>query len=449
MEELEQLKELIRELIHRRNWAGLRQVLENVAAPDISDLLLQMDTSERVFLFRFLPKQTSLEVFSHMESANKDELMTSLTNAETSYLLANLSPDDRTAFLEDLPGQVIQRLMNLLTHSDRREALQLLGYPEESVGRLMTPDYVAVRSGWSIGRCLEHIRKMGKVSETINVVYVTDSSWKLLDELELRRLILADPEQTVEEIMDYNVVSVRAEDDQEMAVQLIQRYDLYALPVVDSSDILLGIVTVDDILDVAEEEVTEDFHMTAAVTPLKTSYSEASVLGLFKKRIGWLLALVFVNLVASGIIAAYEDVLASVIALAFFIPLLNAGGGNVGAQSATLVIRAQATGDLSMGQWLLTALKELKVGALLGAGMGAISFLFGLLYGGADVALVVGISMLLIVVIINVVGVILPFLLVKARLDPAMASSPLITSLADAIGLTIYFTLAVRFLNIS
>jgi magnesium transporter len=430
------------ELLEGRKWSELRESLADWHASDLAELLLGIEKPEQLPLFRVLPRELSPEVFSHLEPTARDDLVQSLTDEETQKLLSDLSPDDRTQFFEDLPGQAIQRLTHLLSPQDRMEALELLGYPEESVGRHMTPDYVAVRPFWSIGQSLEHIRRMGKDSETINVIYVTDASWKLLDALELRKFILADPDEKVETIMDYTFQGIPATSDREEGVQLVQRYDLNALPVLDPMGVMLGIVTVDDILDVIEEEVTEDFHKTAAVAPLKLSYHESSVLSLFSKRIGWLVILVFVNLVASGVIAAYEELLASAIVLAFFIPLLNAGGGNVGAQSATLIIRAQTTGDVKLNQWLETAAKELKVGVFIGLSMGLMTWVLGYFYGGADIALIAGVSMLLIVVITNIIGVTLPFLLTRLRLDPAMASSPLITSIADSIGLVIYFFVA-------
>ncbi len=446
--EVEKLVEEIRELVQESRWREIRELLVNLPAPDIADTLLELDMPKRLLLFRLLPRDVSLEVFSHVEPGEKDRLMTALTDVEARYLLENLSPDDRTSFLEDLPGQMIQRMTNLLSPGELRETMQLLGYPDESVGRIMTPDYVAVRSHWSIGQALEHIRRIGKDTETINMIYVTDANWKLLDELDLRKFILASPEKDVESLMDYTVTSVHVEEDQEVAVQLTKRYDLYALPVVDKAGILLGIVTVDDIMDVYEEETTEDIQMTAAVEPLKTGYRETSIYSLFRKRIVWLVTLVFVSMISSGIIAAYEEMLASVIALAFFIPLLNAGGGNAGAQSATLVIRAQATGDVDPGHWLGVAFKELRVGLLLGLCMGLITYGAGVFIGGPDVGLVVGLSMFLIVAVINVIGVVLPFMLVWIGLDPAMASSPLITSVADAVGLLIYFLLAGVFLQV-
>lgn len=432
----------IKELINERKWIALREEVKDIPAPDLADFILSLDKADRILVFRLLPRDQASEVFASLEPSYRDDLLMALSDEETRVLLADLKPDDRTDLLEELPGQVVQRMLNLLKPEDLREAIGLLGYPEESVGRLMTPDYVAVRSFWTIEKALEHIRTKGKESETINVIYVTDARWKLLDALELRKFILADPEDHVEDIMDYSYVSILVTEDREKAVQLIKRYDLEALPVVDSEGILLGIVTVDDVMDVAEEEATEDFHKTAAVAPLRLSYPETGVVGLFKRRIGWLLFLVFLNLVSSGVIAAFEKALSKAIVLAFFLPLLADSGGNVGSQSATIIIRALAVGEISTKDWLKALLKELGVGLLLGATMGLASWVLGFIRGDWRVGIVVGFSMILIVIIANLIGLVLPMLLTKLKLDPATASSPLLTTIIDSAGLLIYFTMA-------
>lgn len=438
----------IEELIDRRDWLALRQALTAQPPPEVADLLLKLEKPKRAFVFRAMPRQFSANVFSYLEPKEKDALLQELTNEETRQLLENMKPDDRTELLEEMPGQVIQRLLNVLSPSDVKEVCWLLGYPEESVGRLMTPDYVAVRPSWTVSQAMEHVRTRGKDSETINVVYVTDTSWRLIGILGLRQLILANPSQTVEEIMNPNVISLSAFEDREEAVRDMQRYDIPILPVVDSDGVLLGIVTSDDVLDVVEEETTEDFQKAAAVEPLDTSYGDAGPLDLFKKRIVWLLALILISLASSGIIAAFEDTLASAIALAFFIPLLIGSGGNTGAQSATLMIRALATGDIELAQWGSAIAKELLVGILLGLTMGAASWLLGLFRGGLEIGIVVGLTMALIVMLTDIIGAALPYLLTRLGLDPAVASSPLIASLADAMGLLIYFSVARIILNI-
>ena len=437
----------IKRLVEDRNWPVLRRELAVMRPPEIADLLLELEKADRILVFRLLPRELSSEAFSYLDGEHQDALAGELTSEEMRRLLADMKPDDRTQFLAELPGQVTQRLLNYLSPADLIEARQLLGYPEESVGRLMTPDYVAVRPEWTVAQAIEHIRRKGKDSETIHVVYVTDSSWKLLDALELRRFILAKPTDRVEQLMNYSYVTISAMEDREEAVRVMHRHALSVLPVVDSAGVLLGIVTVDDVLDVAEEEITEDFHKAAAVRPLKGGYREAGVWPLYRKRIGWLVALILINLVSSTVISVYEEVLASAMVLTFFIPLLIASGGNAGSQSATLMIRALATGDVKLGQWLRVLVKELLVGLALGTTMGLAGGLLGLFQGGYLIGVVVGLAMVAVVLVANIMGVALPFLLLRLGLDPAVASSPLITSIADAAGLAIYFAIAVWFLG--
>jgi magnesium transporter len=432
----------IKELIENRHWNELRGFAREIPAPDLADVLLSLEQAERILLFSSLPRDISAEVFASLEPQDRDDLLSGMTDEETRLLLADLPPDDRTQLFEDLPGQVTQRLLNLLTPADLKEARLLLGFPEESVGRLMTPDYVAVRPSWSLGHALDHIRRMGKGSETISIIYVVDETWRLLDALEIEVFILSDPQDKVEQIMDDTFIALSPLDDREQAVRMMERYDVSALPVVDDQGILLGIVTVDDVLDVAREEATEDFHKVGGVSPLRISYREASVWELYLKRVGWLLILVLVNLVSSTIIAAYEEVLAATLALAFFIPLLIDTGGNTGAQAASLMVRALATEDVELSQWMRVIFKELGEGLLLGLTMGLAAIILGYLIADLSVAIVVGVTMLALVIVSNIVGIALPFLLTRFGLDPAVASSPLITTIVDAAGLLIYFSIA-------
>lgn len=436
----------IAELIHARDWAMLRRALADVPAPEIADRLTELDKPDRVLLFRALARPQAAAAFAHLEPQWRRTLLEDLTDDETRELLAGLPPDDRTQLLEELPGQVTQRLLNLLSPEDLKEARWLLGYPAESVGRLMTPDYVAVRPEWTIEQALAHIRAKGKDSETINVVYVVDQEWRLLDDIELRRLILAAPGTRVEEIMDHAFVTVPARADREEAVLLMLRYDLIALPVVDSDGVLLGIVTVDDILDVAEEEATEDFHRVGSVAPLRTSLKEATVGYLYRRRILWLLALVVVNIFSGAGIAAFSDTIAASVALVFFLPLLIGSGGNAGAQSATLMVRALATGDVGMRDWLRMLGKELAVSGALGITMAVAASLIGIVRA-PEVTLVVASTMFVIVIVGSLMGMSMPFLLTRLGFDPATASAPLITSLADIVGVIIYFSIAAWYLG--
>ena len=438
----ELLKPEIEKLLADRKWAELRELLVEIPEPDISDTLERLGERERIVLLRLLPREMLSEVFSYLSDRTQTDLLKALTAEETRLILAGLSPDDRTEFLQELPGQAIQKMLNLLTPEDRRETLQLLGYPGESVGRLMTPDYVAVRPDWTVDEALAHVRVKGMDSETINVVYVTDARWKLIGVLGLRRLILTPPSERIGDVMEESVVRVSAFEDREKAVQLISRYDITVLPVVDASDILLGIVTIDDLFDVAEEEATEDFQKSAAVNPLRTSYRESSVLSLYGKRVAWLASLLGISVVTTGILASQADTLNSAIALAFFIPLLIGTGGNTGNQSATLMIRALATGDIRERQWLGALLREVAIGSLLGVTMGLASWLLGFFKGDARIALIVSLAMIAVVIASSLLGVILPVILQRLRIDPAVASNPLIASVMDILGLLIYFSVA-------
>ncbi|MBN1663215.1 MAG: magnesium transporter [Deltaproteobacteria bacterium] len=432
----------IEEMIASQQWQEIRELLVELPEPDIADLITEIDEGKRIFILRLLPRTILPEVFAHLEVKLKDDILRALTDEETRIILAGMTPDDRADFLEELPGKAIQKLLTLLTPEDRREALQLLGYPAESVGRLMTPDYVAVLPEWTVSTALDHVRSEGKDSETINVIYVIDADWRLIGVISLRQLILAKPEELISDIMEDTVINLSAFDDREKAVQKIRRYDVVALPVVDAAGVMLGIVTIDDLFDVAEEEVTEDIQKSAAVNPLKTSYRESSLWSLYGKRVLWLAGLLGVSVVTTGIISAQEEILTSAIALAFFIPLLTGTGGNTGNQSATLMIRAIATGDIRDRQWIKAFFREIGIGCLLGATMGAASLLLGIFKAGWSIALIVSLTMVTIVVVSSLLGILLPLILQRLRVDPAVASNPLIASVMDIVGLLIYFFIA-------
>ncbi len=442
----------VSELIAARKWSDLREQFATWEVPEVAELLHELEKRERVMLLRSLDRERSADVFSYLERDEQDWLLRELTDGETRALLSELDPDDRAALLDELPARMTKRLMSLLSPDDLKEVRFLLGYPEESVGRLMTPYYVAVHESDTVEQALRTIRERGPDSETINRIYVRDEAGKLLDDMPLRRLILTDLATPVSGIMDRNFVSLSAYDDREKAVETMADYDIVALPVVDSQGILLGIVTIDDVMDVAEQETTEDIHRAASVEPLRMSYRQASIVTLFRKRIVWLVILVLVNLVSASIIALFEAELQKAIVLTFFIPLLLGTAGNAGAQAATLMLRALVTGDVELDEWLKTLLKELVVGVLLGVSLGALGWLMGTFhaggYAGLQIGAVVGLTMFAIVVVANFVGMILPFILARLSIDPAVASNPLITTIADATGLLIYFAIASRVLGL-
>ncbi len=414
----------------------------SLVAPELTDLLLALDMSDRVLLFRALPRELAAEVFASLGRDARDGLLRALTDQETRYLLADMEPDDRTFLLGELPGQVTQQLLNLLSGEDLQEARQLLGYPDSSVGRLMTPYYLAVRPEWTVARAIEHVRERGREDETSNTIFVVDDSWRLLDDIPLQRLVFAAPDSLVSDLMDGQFVSLSAHQDREQAVLTMQRYDVVALSVVDSDGVLVGLVTADDVFDVAIEEAKEDFYRTSAIAPVRDGYWQATVSLLYRSRIVWLTALVLVNLLSSGVIAAYEEMLLHYVALAFFIPLLIDTGGNAGSQSATIMIRAISLGEVKLNQWWRAFLKEAVIGLLIGVTLGLMGLVLGFMRGGFGIGIVVMLTMITMLVLTNLMGVLLPFLLIRLKRDPAIASGPLITSVADAVGLFIYFWIA-------
>ena len=447
------LKELltpeIKQLIHEREWADLRQALIIWPPVEVADLIVSLDEPERVLLLRFLPRRYSAEVFSELSPVLQDDLLRELTNEDIRRLLADLNPDDRIALIEEMPAEVTRKLFSLLSPDDLKETRQLLGYPEGSVGRAMTPNFVDIRAEWTVERALGHIRIHGWNSETINVVYVVDEYGKLLDDITLGQLILSQPQNTVKSLMNRSFVSLSGYSDQEEAVAMIKKYNYLAIPVVDSAGILLGIVTIDDMMDVADEIVTEDFQKLGAVSmeagrsdgPID-SIRDAAIPLLFRRRIFWLVSLVFVNIFSGAGIAAFSDTIMSAVVLVFFLPLLINSGGNAGAQASTLILRALATGDVKLNDWWHMFVKELLVSSALGLTMGAAVAVIGFFRGGTRIGLIVALAMVLIVITSSIVGMLLPFILQKFGRDPAAASAPLVTSIADICGVLIYFSLA-------
>ncbi|MFP4543657.1 MAG: magnesium transporter [Candidatus Kapaibacterium sp.] len=446
----ELMKPEITELIENRRWHELKGVFASWPPPEIADLLLDIEYQDRAVLFRLLPRDLAADVFSYLEHEDRDVLLRDLNDQETKRLLADMSPDDRTDLFEELPAKVTRRLLNLLNPDDLIEARQLLGYPEESVGRKMTPDFVAVRPDWSIARALEHIRQFGRDSETIYRIYVTEKDGRLLDDIVLKKVILASADSKISELMDHNVASLSAFDDQEEAVRMMERYDLFAIPVVDSQGMLVGIVTHDDVFDISEEEATEDFHKISGMNPVEQTYLSASVWKMWIKRFPWLLALLLANFITAGVITHYESVVQSVVILAAFIPLLIGTAGNSGTQSATLIIRSLAIDEVGIRDWLRVLRKELAVGLMLGIVLGAITYFRGLFEGdsGIGVAVVISMTMLVLLLWANIIGGLLPLILARFNLDPAVISSPFIATVIDVTGIFIYFNIAIWILGL-
>jgi len=431
------------ELIRRKDWKALKLSIDGMDAVDITDLIENLPDEEGVVVFRMLNRNQAKEVFQLLPYEKQEEIIDGLAhkNYKLSELLNDIEPDDRTAFFEELPGNVLQPLIQLLSPEERKTAVQLLGYPEDSVGRLMTPEYVALRPEWTIERAFAHIRQFGRDSETLNVVYVVDNQWKLLDDIKIRELIFARPDQLVSELMDNRFVALRPADDQETAVRTFKDYDRVALPVINDEGVLIGIVTVDDIMDVVEEETTEDFHKFGSVRDSIGNPLRQTVAVLYKSRIAWLVALVFMNVFSGAAIASFERIIQSVVSLVFFLPLLIDSGGNAGSQSATLMIRSLAVGDVKLSDWYKLIGKEVMVSFLLGLTM-AVGVAAVASFRSPEIIFVVSLTMVLVVMNGSIIGMLLPFLFTRLKVDPATASAPLITSIADFTGVIIYFSVA-------
>lgn len=454
------LKELlgpdIQELIRDKAYAGLQDGISEWEAPEIADLLLGLPEKDKPILFRLLHRQQAAEVFAYFPPEEQRHLLQGLTAENTRHLLEELAPDDRTVLFGELPAEVTQQLLSLLSPEELKKARQLLGYPEESVGRLMTPEYVAIRPEWTVGKALEHIRLHGKDAETINQIYVVDQHGKLIDDLRLRKLILASPSEAVATVMDHHFVALSAYDDREVAAKMMQKYDRVALPVTDSEGVLLGIITVDDILDVMQAEATEDIQKMAAVETLDEPYMQTGFFRMVKKRAGWLSILFLGETMTATAMGYFESEIERAVVLALFIPLIISSGGNSGSQAASLVIRAMALEEIRLRDWWRVMRREIAAGFMLGAILGMIALMRILLWPNREtlygehyilVGMTVACSLIGIVLWGTLTGSMLPFLMRRLGFDPAASSAPFVATLVDVTGIVIYFTFALLFLS--
>jgi len=441
----------IKELLRKKDYKSIKEFITECHPSDIADLLESLTDGEAAILFLLLPKEQAGDTFSELETKKQEAILKQLTDQQIRELVLELEPDERTELFEELPGQITRKILQLLPPEDRREALKILAYPEESVGRLITPEYIAVKPYWTVKEAMEYIRKNGKDAETIDIVYVVDDSGKLLDDIPIRRFILAHPDDKVESLMDGHYISISAYEDQEKAVQLVKQYNLIALPVTDSKGILLGIVTVDDIIDVMEEESTEDFRKIGGVglseeEDLVANVKEMSLKRLYRSRVPWLLVLLFMNIFSGGVISLFEGTIARYVVLVTFLPVIIATAGNAGSQSSTLMVRALAIGNVKLSDWAKLIGRELLISAALGLTAGIGIFFIGIARGGIKVSIVVLMTMIINVIIGSILGMSLPFLFTKLKKDPATASTPLITTMCDIIGTSVYFLIATNIL---
>jgi magnesium transporter len=447
--------EKVQHLIAERDLHALRDLLVEVAPVEIAELFQGLSDEERVVIFRILPREKAADIFAELDVDVQKTLLSGLGDRQTARLLDEMAADDRTALLEEIPAEAARQLLTLLSKDERDVALSLLGYPEGSVGRLMSPDYLTVHADWKVREVLDHIRANGQQSDSIDTLYVVDAKGKLVDEISIKQILLASPDEEIASLMNFTFESLDAHADQELAVELFRKYDRPTLPVVDSQGVLLGIVTVDDILDVQEEEVTEDIQKLGGSEALEDPYIKTPVITLIRKRAHWLIILFLGEMLTTSAMAQYEGEIQRAVVLALFVPLIISSGGNSGSQASTIIIRALAVGEIRLRDWLHVFKRELIAGGVLGIILGIVGFLrvviwsqFSPIYGEQymRLALTVLFSLTGVVALGSVSGAMLPFALKRFNLDPATSSAPFVATIVDVAGLVLYFTVAMMFL---
>lgn len=437
-------------LIEQGKHLEARNEIINMNVVDVAQLFGEIDPKELLVVFRILPKDLSSDIFTHMTSELQEYVIDSFTDQETIDIIDNLFMDDVIHLIEEMPSNVVKRILKNTNNKTRKIINQFLNYPVDSAGSLMTIEYVDLKKEMTIKEAIQYVKKIGIDKETIDTCYVINSNRILEGIISLRKLILSDESTVVKDVMETDVISINTHDDQEDVAGLFKKYDYYVMPVVDNENRIVGIITVDDILDVIDQESTEDLQKMAAMQPLEKEYLKTSSWVLAKHRMPWLLILMISATFTGAIIIRYEDALQSVTILSSFIPMLMDTGGNSGSQSSTLVIRGLALGEIKPKDILKVLRKELCISAIVGIVLSVVNFLRIYYIGKADilVALTVAITLFFTVVLSKVVGGILPIIAKKLKLDPAIMASPLITTIVDAAALMIYFTIATFLLGI-
>ena len=445
------LKPEFEELIQAKNYDAIRDAFGEMDPPDIAEVIEDLPPEDSGIIFRVLPRDTATKVFEYLPVDQQTEVVETLGTEQLMGVLNGMAPDDRTRLLEELPAEVTKRALSTLTPEQMKVARQLLGYPEGSAGRVMTPKYLAVRPNWTAQQALDYVREHGKDIETLNVIYVTDDKGVLLDDIRLGVLVLAKPDQLVSALNDASLVSIPATATRDEVVATFEKYDRIALPVTDSRGVLVGMITVDDVLDVAEQKATEEIQGLGGVEALDAPYFDVSFSSMVKKRGGWLSALFLGEMLTATAMSAFEDEIAKAVVLSLFLPLIISSGGNSGSQATSIIIRSLALREVRLRDWWRVASREIASGMALGALLGTIGFFRIVVWAKAFhlygehyllVAITVGLSLIGVVLYGNLVGSMLPFLLRRLGFDPAKASAPFVATLVDVSGLIIYFTVA-------
>lgn len=438
------------ELLERRDLHALRAALLEENEVDIAEFLEELPQDKIVVVFRALPKEMAAEVFSNLEPDTQQVIIQSATDQEVSAIVEELYVDDAVDMLEELPANVVKRVLKAARPDTRKLINQFLNYPDNSVGSIMTAEFTDLKQSMTVAQAIAHIRRTGENSESVYTCYVTDAGRRLEGVLTIKELLLAQDEQLIADLMETDVITAETTEDQEEAVARMMRYDFISLPVVDKEGRLVGIVTVDDVMDVMEEEATEDFEKMAAMAPSEKPYLKTSVLSLAKHRILWLLVLMISGMITGGILGQYEAAFAAMPLLVTFIPMLTDTGGNAGSQSSTLVIRGMAVGEIQLKDFAKVFWKELRVSMLVGVVLSTVNFVRLIITypGNQMVALTVALALFVTVLLAKTVGGVLPMVAKLCHADPAIMAAPLITTIVDAISLVVYFRIACALLPI-
>ena len=442
--------EEIVELLEQNKLAELKEILINENPIDIADVFEDFPKEKYLIIFKLLPKDFSSEVFSYLSPEKQQEVIENITDDEIKFIVEDMYLDDTVDFIEEMPANIVDKILKN-TSSDKRKLInQMLKYPENSAGSVMTVEYISFKDNYTVKQAIEYYRKVAIDKEETDICFVTDTKKKLVGIISLKTLILSKDDSYIQDEMDSNFVSVLTLDDQEEIAALFRKYDLTTMPVVDHEDRLVGVITVDDIVDVIDQENTEDIQKMAAMNPSDEEYLKESVISLAKHRILWLLVLMISATFTGLVIKKYEDILQSAVYLATFIPMLMDTGGNAGSQSATLVIRGIALEEIEFSDIFKVIWKELRVSILVGFILSAVNFIriYYFTRSGLETSLVVAISMFLIVIMAKVIGGVLPLVAKSLKIDPAIMASPLITTIVDTAALIIFFKLSVIFLHI-
>lgn len=438
----------IKTLMEEKKYSTLRDILITMKPADIAELFEEMQDEKTPILYRMLPKELAADTFVEMDDETQQLLIHGFSDSELKEVVDELFIDDAVDIIEEMPANVVKRILRQADPVTRKSINELLRYPDDSAGSIMTTEYISLRPKMSVLEAIKRIRRTGVDKETIYTCYVTDDLTRLVGIITVKTLLLSDEDETIEDLMDDNVISVNTLTDQEEVAQLFSKYDFLALPVVDTEQRLVGIVTIDDAMDVLQEEVTEDIEKMAAVMPSDKPYMKTSVFGLWKKRIPWLLVLMISSTFTSTIISGYESALAANIVLSAFIPMLMDTGGNAGSQASVSVIRAISLGEVKFKDTFKILWKELRVSIVCGLTLAIANFVKILLWDHVtvSVAIVVCSTMFVTVIISKLIGCILPLIADKIGFDPAVMASPLITTIVDALSLIVYFEFAVTIL---